>query len=699
MHKAVFWRHLAVLGGYILLTILMTWPAVTSLQNSVLGTGGDPWQTMWRLQEKATVLTEAKDAGNVGAFLREEFLGGGEARLVNLAVWPWMWLYLLVGLPLSYNLIWLLTFVLAGYGMYLFARDIGFFSPSANDLAPPFIREAPAFLAGLYFMFLPFHVAHAQGHFGAMQLQWLPLIGWAALRLYRTRHWGWAVALGLLLSIQAWTEHHYMLWLVIFAIVTAIFWRREVKSFLVRRFGWLITILLTLWCMVAIVLPYYPTIRLAQEPASSLSLGEEQTVRFSSDLFAFVLPASFHPVWGRVFGTIFTDKFTGNVSEATQYLGVGALLLLLFFHGHIPRRQKLFWLLVGGVFLLISLGPYLHVFGHVLPLPLPYALVQSWPVLSAVRAVGRAGALVGLSSAVLLFWVLRTQLHRRESVAAVAAVLLLDFLFLPVPRQSAVLPAVYDELSAAPGSRVIEIPAATNYAASSRALFASHTHGKELLGDIALERADTSELELVKSVPGIRQLLYLRTTELRRDRSEFFAQALPESLADAMTYFDVGAIIIHTDSVSALQLSSMRSFLEEDMRLVPTTVDDALLYVVDLPTLPVAGDGVFLTRDGRWSGVGYDPKRESVFAEIETEASVTLVNVGDEEKEVVLTATVFSDSLGQLVVKDESGVVISQATKGETMAIPLTVLKGKHPFSFMASGGKVVIQNPVMTVR
>ncbi len=698
MNRVAFLRHVAILACYGVLTLGMTWPVATSLKSALVGEGGDPWQTMWRFEEKADAWHEAVASDQVGMFLRQEFLGGGEARLVNLSVWPWMWVYWLAGLPLAYNVIWLLTFVLSGYGMYLFVRELG--PPSSADGISNLVREAPAFLAGMYFMFLPYHVAHGLGHFGAMQLQWLPLIAWSVLRLYRTQQWTWAIVTGILLTVLAWTEHHYMLWVGIFSVVALVFWRQEVKSFWVAKKGRFIALAVGVWFLASVVVPYYPTVRLSQQPGSALSLGEAQTIRFSSDLFAFILPASFQPVWGRVFGSIFTDKFTGNVSEATQYLGVGALLLLLFFHQHIPRRQKFFWLLVGGVFGLIALGPYLHVFGHVLPVSLPYSLIQGLPVLSAVRAVGRAGVMIGFSSTLLLFWVLRNELHRLQSAIVLAGILLLDFLFFPMPMQSAALPAVYSALSSATGSRLIEIPTATNYTAASRALFASHAHGKELLGDIALERADTAELELIKSVPGIRQLLYLRTTELRRDRSEFFSQSLPESLADALRFFDVGAIIIHTDSVSALQLSSLRGFLEEDMHFTPMVVEDAIAYTFNPSHISVASDGVFLTRD-KWTGVGFDPARQSVFAEVETEATLTTINVTNAAKQAEFAFTIFPfpDSAGRLVVKDEQGVVVAEGVIGDSMRFTVPALPGAHTFTFMAVGGKVVVQNPSLTVR
>jgi hypothetical protein len=102
------WRsHLLVIGLYVFLTCVMSWPAVMNVRNNVIGVGGDAWQTMWRFGVTVQDLHQAVASHQVWPYIREQFLGGGEDRLVNLAIWPWLWLDFLVGLPLAYNIVWL----------------------------------------------------------------------------------------------------------------------------------------------------------------------------------------------------------------------------------------------------------------------------------------------------------------------------------------------------------------------------------------------------------------------------------------------------------------------------------------------------------------------------------------------------------------------------------------------------------------
>lgn len=681
--------HVVVAGLYILLTAVMTWPAVLHMGDSVIGSGGDPWQAVWRFGDTYDRAAQSAQNGHVWNFIRDEFFGGGEARLVNLSVWPWMPLKIFFGLPTAYNLVYFLSFVLSGYGMYLFVS----LWRGKGKHASVWLKESPAFLAGMYYMFLPFHSAHSLGHFGAMQTQWIPLSLFVVVQLFRRFSWWKVLALWALLTVQSWTEHHYALWLGILAIVSAILLRRQVGQLLRQRtYRWAVVLLIVVTSLSA-GLSYYPTIRLSAL-GDSLELGQAQTIRFSADLFAFVVPASFHTLWGKPFHSVFGEAFTGNMSEATMFLGWVPLLLVLFFRQSIPAAHRKYWLPVVFVFLLIALGPRLHVFGKVFDWPMPYALVDSWPVFSAVRTVARATVMIGVAMSVLLFWVLQNNINRVGSAVVVGILLLLEFLFMSVPRQSAQLSEIYSYVRPGIGSRIIEIPAATNYTAASRALFASQQHGKEVLGNNALERAqDSEDFDLPRAVPGVRQLLYLRTVDLRRDRSEFFAQTLAESLPDALKFFDVGEIIVHLDSLTALEISAIRGFLEEDVGLIPKAIPDAVLYEVPA-TYAGKHDGVFLMRDKRWKAVGLDVKRGHVYGEVEPSAAVTLVNVTSTPVPMRIKLFVAPESPSSLRLT-RAGSVIGEIKPGGVGVYPIGALPGSTTIDFEAIGdGKAIVQDP-----
>lgn len=693
-------RHLVVLAAYLGLALLMSLPLVLNLNDSVVGQGGDPWQTMWRFEEKEAQLQTAVFSGDVWNFLGEEFFGGGEPRLINLSVWPWMLLHALFGQPISYNLIWLLSYVLSGYGMYLL---VGWLLNNRKRISlenREWVAQGAAFLAGMYYMFLPFHMAHSMGHFGAMQTQWIPFILLTFFSFVKKPSLVKALAFSVLLIVQAWTEHHYVLWLIFFFIVWALLNKGKVKEYWKKEGALMYKGVIVGCLLLFVVMPYSLTARMALQQDSSLALGKEQVIRFSADLFSYVVPAYWHSVWGGAFDRLFTEHFTGNTVEATQYLGVSFLLLFLFFHQKIPKKQKRVWLVVGGVFLVLSLGPRLHVFGNVLPVPLPYDLIDSWPIISVVRAVARAGVFVGVAMAVLLGWVVRTQFKRKISMVVVGVLIVLEFMFLPVPLQSTQLSSAYGVVSEQSGKSIIEIPAATNYVTASRALFASSFHGKEVVGSIALERAlDEGVLKEIRSLPALRQLIYLRTGHLSEGRDDFFAQDMVETIRDVLNWLDVGAVVVHTDSLSSVQEKEVSNFLENKLNLEIQKYNDVSLYLVD--PKKTAGDGVFLSRDGRWDNVGFDSERGSIFAEIQKEASITLYNVREEKVGIVLEFNIAPESHGKMLIKN-GDVIVSDllAAGGEKVEIEVVLEPGRTKFDFINRlTDKVIIQDPVLRVQ
>lgn len=642
-------RYFVVVGLYTLLTVGMTMPGLLYTRDWVVGVGGDPWQSLWRFSYKYEVLTEAWHGGHFGQFLLAEFFGQTSPALVNLSVWPWMWLYGFFGLPTAYNVVWFLSFVLAGISMYQLTRYLLLRQPS-EAAGGSWLDEAPAFLAGVAYMFWPYHVAQSLGHFGAMQLHYLP---WLILCMYMWLHSpGFILSFifSLLFVLQAWSEHHYVVWFGIFGIVWFGFnWRQVMDRFRTRR-GWQSAALAAVLSLFFAGMSYAPTIRLAIGDESQLALGREQLLRFSADVFSYILPAPFHSLWGGISQFFFTYRFSGNDIEATHFLGLSLLLLVLFFHQAVPRAAKTIWITVAAVFFVVSLGPRLQLLGATWSVPLPYAFIDSWPVFSAIRTVGRASVMVGLSLCVLVALVLRAHMHRSLSVVLVLLIILAEFLFFPVPMQRVVLSPAYAMVRDAPGARMIELPAATNYAAASRALYASRGHDKEVVGSIALERgSDTQDFKLLRSIPGIRQLLYMRSADLRSNKDDFFGQALPQTFLEATAWLDVGSILIHIDSLSREQQGALREFLEADLGMRAREWDDALLYSLGDAT-PLPTDGVFLMREDGWQAVRYIEADEVYAASIVRQATAGVINVTDAPLSIELSFTVDEGSHGNVMV-------------------------------------------------
>ncbi len=685
-------HHLLVLFAYTVLTLVMTYPTGLNLLGEIPASGGDAWQTLWRFQDRSSALMAAWNAGNAAEFIGEEFLGFGPGRLVNVSVWPWMPLYWLFGLPLAYNLIWLISFVMAGYGVFLL---VGALTEKAEIEGKNFILSG-AFLAGVMYMFLPFHVAHARGHFGAMQIQWMPLIFAMAVIHFRRPTKPSLALLSLLIIAQSWSEHHYLLWLAVTSATGLAFFYRPLTNLWRVYPHKILLICCAILTAVVSFAPYLPTLRVAARPDNPLDLGRDQLIRFSADLFSFVVPAPWHTIWGGATEYVFNYKFTGNDIEAVQFLGYLPLLLIVFYHQKISRKTLGFWLALGGIFFLIALGPQLHLFGRVTNIHLPYELVDSLPVISSVRAVGRAGIMIGLGAAVLFGLVVSTQVHRKQIAALIGGILLVELLFLPVNMQAVSISGAYELIRNMPGRTLLEIPASTNYVLASRAVYAGSVHGKELAGNIALERADTSSIELIKKLPVVRQLMYLRTTDLREERLEFFGQRFDETLPDVLHYLDAAAIVIHTDSLTELQTSSLRAFLEKEMGLAGRQVDDVVFYPLKAG-FEKNTDGIFLMRDASWAGVGYDENRNSYFAEVDGQASITIVNTRDTAATVRLSFIVPAQSTGEGDIMYNGKSLLRIPSGEQSIGVEIDISPGQNEVLFTAAtDNKLILQNPLL---
>jgi len=155
-------RHLLPLIGYSLISLIVTWPLVTHLRGWVPGLG-DWGQNLWALWwTRQALLVE----GQQPFFTHYLFYPEGVTLLFHpldvsdgLLALP---LYGLLGGDVTYNLMILLSFVLAGYGAYLLALYLTH-------------HRAAAFIAGLIFALSPYHFLRVDlGHLNLSTIQWIP---------------------------------------------------------------------------------------------------------------------------------------------------------------------------------------------------------------------------------------------------------------------------------------------------------------------------------------------------------------------------------------------------------------------------------------------------------------------------------------------------------------------------------------------
>ena len=245
-----------------------------------------------------------------------------------------------IGLTPTFNLVVLLTFVLAATCMYAFVRR--------------HVRQQSfAVLAGLIFAFTPAMLHRASvGHLDKLSIFWLPLVLLLWDKTIESRRWTWALVTG----VAVW-------------------------------FAWLTDFQQAMWALLLLG-PYviYTVFLQSQRPRISVSLRLAAVT-----LVAFVIPSLFAPLpqllaanqlnyppvrledtayFAFPLQNLLAGSDNGDFSIG-QLVPILALISLVFIR---RDRQRWFWLIVAIGCIILALGPYANI-GNT-QIELPYALVH-----------------------------------------------------------------------------------------------------------------------------------------------------------------------------------------------------------------------------------------------------------------------------------------------------------------------------------
>jgi hypothetical protein len=196
---------LAAVAAYALLTIVSTWPLVMGLGRDVPWDLGDPLLVMWILAWDCTRILGALtgDLSRLTGFFDANIFYPAPATLAYsehlvgqaLQILP---VYAISGNPiLAYNVLFLSTFVLSGFGMFLLVRDL-----TGSSLA--------GFVGGLLYAFAPFRLPHS-GHLHVLSSQWMPFVLFGLRRYFATRRWEPLAGAGAALTLQNLSSGYYLL--------------------------------------------------------------------------------------------------------------------------------------------------------------------------------------------------------------------------------------------------------------------------------------------------------------------------------------------------------------------------------------------------------------------------------------------------------------------------------------------------------
>ena len=236
------------------------------------------------------------------------------------------------------------------------------------------------------------------------------------------------------------------------------------------------------------------------------------------DLVSFLLPNPNHPLAPAAIRDWLApraDAYLENVASLT-FIAMGVILFAVR-RGWRPPRV---WTVLTIVFVLLALGPFIHIGGINTDIPGPWALARYLPLVRLARTPARLAivAVMGLSvlfAAALVYLGDRWPHRRRLLLSAVAAVMLFELLPAPRPLYDAGIPDFYARVASEPGDvRVLELPVGVRDGTSSvgnftaRSQFYQTVHGKPLIGGY-LSRVSRRRVEELREEPVLDALVTL----------------------------------------------------------------------------------------------------------------------------------------------------------------------------------------------
>ncbi len=204
-------------GLYSVIALAMTWPLAAGLTRDIPWDLGDSVLNIWILQWGADHWLRFL-GGDLGA-LRGYFhanifypepLTLAYSEHLTAQVLQILPVYALTGnIVLSYNLLFLSTFVLSGLGTFLLVREL---TGSARA----------GFVAGLLFAFAPYRIGQFS-HLQVMSSQWMPFALYGFRRYFETRR-AWPLAgAALALVAQNWSCGYFLLYFAPFVAAYVIY--------------------------------------------------------------------------------------------------------------------------------------------------------------------------------------------------------------------------------------------------------------------------------------------------------------------------------------------------------------------------------------------------------------------------------------------------------------------------------------------
>jgi len=322
----------------------------------------------------------------------------------------------------------------------------------------------------------------------------------------------------------------------------------------------------------------------------------QDSLNYSADLLGFFTPSNLNLSFGK-----YTQEFSSHFSTSwieTVYIGYTVLALALFATIKSFKASKT-WLFGAFVFVILSLGPILHVYGissftsQQINIPLPEGLLLS--IIPIFRAPSRFILMAMLCLAVLSAISLKhvnvwfAKLKRGKIVSLLFLVFLsVAFLAetntLPFSVVDTSVPAFYADISKMNGTfSVLDLP--QDYYDNNRYMYYGTVSEKPLVGG-SVSRIAPDNFQFLQVFPLISQMDYVVNYGEATNWRDIFLQDVNMTNLVSLHLFNVSYVILHKDFWNDVAVEKMDAYLNgllgqpvfSDDRIVAFSTNSTQLY-------------------------------------------------------------------------------------------------------------------------
>lgn len=545
--------------AYLILVLLLTYPAILHLSDRLIGNNIDNWIYYWNNWWIGRAIADGQSwfTTEMIFFPQGTSLLAHSHSLIS-SVLAWL-LEPLTGPVAAFNLVWLWGLWVGAWGMFLLVQEL-----TRQPLA--------AFIAGFVFAFAPYHLTQYLAHMHLGSIHWWPFYILFLWRSLRQPTWVNGVLAGFFLALTFWSGFQLAVFLGLWTAVYLVWWGWSERPVPWKKASQQLLLLGGVALLLSLPI-VWPILNNLPELIGTAAEVDESIIK-QTDLLAYVVPPTYQPLWGERMVPIYQ---TFRVNQAFMpYFGVGVLLLCLLAIWKQWQKAR-FWVWSGLVWLVLAAGSQLRFNGTVYEaIQLPYTLIKSIFPISAIRTPERFNLLLVLSMAVLaglaLAW-LWQQRQRYWAVPLLGIVLLFDYLPTPLPMwelpPSSPYLAQFAQVD--PEAGVVNIP--MGYDLAKLLLYYQTLHGHPAV-EGHFSRYNEQTYAFISQEPILHRLYPADDIPNNMPAALFTAYSDPISaLGPALRQLDsagVRYLLMHQPYMSAEQYAAF----ETQLPLIPTFKDE-----------------------------------------------------------------------------------------------------------------------------